>query len=257
MISKSVPSPIVKKILLSLFLIAALSGMAQHVKDSCLAMPIVGINFSGQLPFGNLKKTFGSDLNVGLSFIYKTKKNYLIGFDGGYFFGRNLKVDVLAQMRNSDKFIADNEGYPADIRMTERGWNLYGIFGKVFSKWAPNPNSGIMAWVGLGYMQHKIKLYDTNKSVAAIKGDLKKGYDHLSGGIAMSQFLGYMYLSNNRLVNFYAGIEVFEGYTQSFRKYNYDTASSDTKHNFDILIGGRIGWILPLYKRGPKEFYYD
>jgi hypothetical protein len=58
-------------------------------------------------------------------------------------------------------------------------------------------------------MQHKIKLYDANQKIAAVDKDLKKGYDRLSGGFGLTQFIGYKYISNNRLANCYFGFEFY------------------------------------------------
>ena len=109
--------------------------------------------------------------------------------------------------------------------------------------------------IGAGYMQHKINIYDVGKSLPQLKGDLKKGYDRLTGGFACTQFLGYLYLSENRMANFYAGFEFNEGFTKGLRGLQYDTMASDAAKRTDVQIGFRVGWILPLYKR-IKDFYY-
>lgn len=228
---------------------------AQSVKDSAFRIILTGVHVSGQLPQADLAKRFGENLSIGADFIWKTKKNFLFGFEGSYFFGKKVRDDVVASLKNADGFITDNEGYPADLRLTERGWNIYANFGKVFSKLGHNPNSGLMITLGAGYMQHKVKLYDANKKVAAVRGDLAKGYDHLTGGFALTQFIGYQYLSNNRLANFNVGFEFYEGFTQSFRGFNYNTGLIDNAKRTDVLVGLRFTWILPLYKRG-KDFYY-
>jgi hypothetical protein len=88
------------------------------------------------------------------------------------------------------------------------------------------------------------------------KGDLKKGYDRLTGGLAITGFAGYLYLSENKLANFYAGFEYNQGFTNGLRGYQYDKMSSDNLKRNDIQIGFRAGWILPLYKR-LKEFYVN
>lgn len=237
--------------------LASHTSKGQSIKDSSFQVPIVGVHFCGDLPQGDLAKRFGPNLSGGLSFLFKTKKNILFGAEGSYFFGRNVKENVISQMLTSEGYVIDNEGYPGDLRLTERGWNIYLVAGKIFSKiGGHNPNCGLMIWGGIGYMQHKIKLYDANQKIAAVKGDLKKGYDRLSGGPALTQFIGYSYLSNRKFVNFYFGIELFEGFTKSFRLYNYDTGLKDTKQRFDMQVGARVGWLLPIYKRVPKEFYY-
>ena len=242
-----------------LFVIVVLiSGFlrAQRVMDTCINVPLISANFSGQLPFGDMKDRFGENLAVGGSLLFKAQKSWVVGFDGNYFWSGNVKEDVTVNMRNNDGFIIDNEGFPADLRITERGFNIYAVVGRIFPKTGNNPNSGVMINLGFGYMQHKIKLYDANQKIAAVKGDLAKGYDRLSGGFAMHQFIGYLFLSNNRLVNFIAGFEFYEGFTKSYRGFNYDTGLPDTKNRMDYLIGFRIGWVLPLYKR-TLDFYYN
>ena len=242
-------------IILCLCLTLQLQTQAQSVKDSCFRILMVGVHFSGQLPKYDLEKRFGPNLSAGASFTWKTKHNLLFSVEGSYFFGKNVREDVVASMRNENGKITDNEGFPADLRQTERGWNIYGNVGYIISKLGNNPNSGVMITLGGGWMQHKVNLYDANKKVAAVKGDLKKGYDRLTGGFGLSQFIGYKYISNNRIANCYFGFEFYEGFTQSLRGFNYDTGSEDTQKRFDMLMGFRFGWILPLYKR-TKDFYY-
>ncbi len=243
-------------IILCLCFTLQLQTIAQSVKDSCVRILMIGFNFSGQLPQNDLADRFGPSLSAGGSFAWKTKQNILVNVEGSYFFGRNVKEDVVASMRNSDGHITDNEGFPADLRLTERGWNIYTNVGYVFSKLGNNPNSGVFVTVGGGWTQHKVKLYDANQKIAAVKGDLKKGYDRLTGGIGISQFIGYKYISNNRLANCYFGFEFYEAQTQSLRGFNYDTGLEDTQKRLDVLVGFRFGWILPLYKR-TKDFYYN
>lgn len=234
----------------------ALISKSQRVADTTINIPLVSVHFSGQMPFGDLKERFGNNLAIGGSFLFKAQKTWILGAEGCYFFSKNVKDNITAKMRNQEGFIVDNEGYPADLRITERGFNAYLVVGKLFPKLGNNPNSGLITTFGFGYLQHKIKLYDANQKIAAVKGDMAKGYDRLSGGFAMNQFIGYLFLSNNRLVNIVAGFEFHEAFTKSYRGYNYDTGMADTKNRMDYLIGFRIGWVLPLYKR-TLDFYYN
>ena len=241
-----------KKIILffALLLFFAQANAQGSVKDSTFRIMMVNIHFSGQIPLLDMAKRYGPNLSAGGSYVWKTKHNVLFGAEVSYFFGRNINEDPLKSYRVGDgNQITDNEGYPADLRLTERGWNVYANAGYLFSKLGHNPNSGVFFTVGAGWMQHKIKFYDANKKVAAVYGDLKKGYDRLSGGFATSQFIGYQYLSNNRLANFNFGFEFYEGFTHSLRGYNYDTGLADTKQRLDVMIGFRIAWTLPLYRR--------
>jgi hypothetical protein len=243
-------------IIICICLILQLQSTAQSVKDSCVRIFMVGMHVSGQLPQYDLAKRYGPNFSVGGSFIWKTKHNVLVSVEGSYFFGRNVRENVIVNMKNDNGYVIDNEGFPADLRLTERGWNFYGNVGYLFSKLGNNPNSGVFFTVGGGWMQHKIKLYDANQKIAAVNGDMRKGYDRLSGGFALSQFVGYKYISNNRLSNCYFGFEFYEGFTKSLRGFNYDTGLPDTQKRFDVLVGFRFGWILPLYKR-TKDFYYN
>jgi hypothetical protein len=240
-------------VILGLFL----SVLAKGQIDSAMAVPLVGVHLGGQLPFSDMADRFGPNLEAGGSFMYKTRKNWLVGAEFNYGFGRNVREKVLTQLTNSDGFVTDNEGYPADIRITERVMGIHVSFGKIFKVLNPNPNSGIVVSVGVGYLQHKINLYDTQRKVAAIKGDLAFGLDRLSSGLSLSQFVGYLFLSENRMANFYFGFDCYQGFTTSVRKVNYDTGLPDTKKRLDVLTGFRVGWILPLYKKKPAEFYYN
>jgi hypothetical protein len=241
--------------LILVFLLAFLGINAQQ--DSGMFVPMVSLHLGGQLPGGDLVDRFGANLNAGASFMIKTKKNWLVGMEGNYMYGKNVKEDVLTQLKTANGTVIDNEGYPADLRITERGLGIHIVAGKVLKLLSPNKNSGIMFTIGGGYLQHKINLFDYQKKIAAIKGDLKYGYDRLSNGFSASQFLGYMYLGQNRMMNFYAGFEAYEASTKSVRKLNYDTGLPDTKQRLDILYGFRFGWIVPLYRKTPNEYYYD
>lgn len=238
-------------------LLIFISFFAKAQMDSAITVPLVGINIGGQLPFGDLANRFGGNLRAGGSFLIKTKGNWVYGIDAFYMFSKNVKEDVLKQLKNSEGHITDNEGYPADLRVTERGLGVHAQFGRIFNFNKKLPNSGIIFTIGVGYLQHKINLYDAQRRIAAVNGDLKKGYDHLSGGISFSQFIGYLHISENRFLNYYLGFEASQTLAKSFRKMNYNTGLPDTKQRFDGLAGFRIGWILPLYKKRPNDFYYN
>ena len=229
--------------------------VAKSQIDSVLGLPLIGIHFGGQMPAADMAKRFGPNLEAGGMLAYKTNKNWIFGVESSYLFGKNVKEKVLTNLTNSDGFITDNEGFPADLRINERGFILTAFFGRVFNLSKNNPNSGIIFTLGGGYLQHKINIYDAQQKVAAVKGNLKNGYDRLTNGYTFSQFLGYLNLSENRLLNFYFGVQMYEAFTVSVRKFNYDTRLPDTKPRFDILQGVRLGWILPLYKRKPNDYY--
>lgn len=225
--------------------------------DSCHHIMVIGFNMGGDLPLGDLKSRFGDNISAGGPVLYKTGKNLIFGLEGNYIFSNGVKENPLSYAYNNTGTITGGSGNPGAIRLNERGFTAYAIIGTVINKLGKNKNSGLFLHIGIGYMQHKINIYDINKSLPQINGNLKKGYDRLTAGPAAEQFIGYMFLARNRLVNWFAGIEIQEGFTTGLRGYQYDTMSSDSKQRLDILVGFKIGWMLPLYQKAPKEFYYN
>ncbi len=256
-----------KLILLVMFVFfASISLLAQNqrmrfnrneYKDSCHHFVIVGISFGGDIPYGDMKNRYNKNFDIGMPILYKTSKNLIVGIEGNYLFSGNVKEDVLGNMYNTSGTITDANGNPASVRLNERGFTLYGVVGTLINKLGKNKNSGLLLYMGLGYMQHQIHIADIGRSLPQVYGNLKKGYDRLTGGFAAEQFIGYMYLAKNRLANCYGGFTFQEGFTTGLRGYQYDLMAPDNKKRIDVLIGVRIGWILPLYKKAPKEFYYN
>ncbi|MEO8761128.1 MAG: hypothetical protein ABI388_07455 [Bacteroidia bacterium] len=257
-----------KQFFILLFLCVSISMFSQYkrmkknrtdYKDSCHHFFIVGVDLEGDLPYGDMSARFGGNFSAGMPILYKTSKNLIIGVEGNYFFSNNVRENSLDNMyNNSDPpTITDGNGNPASVRVNERGFSLYAVVGGVINKLGKNKNSGLLLYGGFGYMQSQIHIADIGRSLPQVFGDLKKGYDRLTGGFAAEQFIGYMYLARNRLINCYGGFTFQEGFTTGLRGYQYDTMTSDNKKRKDILIGIRIGWMLPLYKKAPKEFYYN
>lgn len=241
---------------LSLILILFVSFINAQ-RDTSISVPLVGIHLSGHLPGGDMVKRYGANMMIGVSFQYKTNKNWIYGAEFSYMYGKNVKEDVMKQLKTPEGYVVDNAGNPADLRITQRGAAYRISGGKLFNVIGANKNSGLIVMIGAGFLQHKINLYDAQQKIAAVKGELKYGYDRLSFGYSISQFVGYMYLSRNHLANFYVGFESIQGWTQSLRKFNYDTGLKDTDKRMDVLTGLRFGWILPLYKRQVNDYYYN
>ncbi len=226
------------------------------IKDSSIATPIIGIGYCYQFPDGDLAQRFGNSSAMEFEVSYKTKRQWIIGGSMSYFFGKHIREEnIFKNLVTSEGYIVDRDGEFADVRLYERGFTVLTTFGRLFSLRHPNPNSGIMFNMGVGFMQHKIRIEVIGNNVPQLSTEYKKGYDRMSNGLLLCQNLGYLYLSNNRLTNFYIGFQCMEGFTQSRRSYDYDLMRQDTKKRLDILYGGKVAWILPLYKKAPQEFY--
>ena len=105
-------------------------------------------------------------------------------------------------------------------------------------------------------MRHKIKIDDIGHQSPQLVDPYPQGYDRLTAGFGAHEFIGYVYFSNKRLLNFFGGFEFTQAFTKSQRSFDYDLMKADVEKRTDLLNGIRIGWILPLYKRTPQEFYF-
>jgi len=248
------------KIILSialLFLSSVLIAQNQ-VKDSSLFSPHVDIHFGYHSPGGDMADRFGANLALGIGFHIKSKTNFFYGIKGTYLFGnRVLEPGLMQNLYTEQGEILDSQGLPAIVAAQERGYHLSANFGKLLPVIGPNDNSGILIYGGLGFMQHKIRLEHQETTIPQLEGEYMKGYDRLTNGLAINQFVGYFNMSNNKLVNFYFGLEAIEGWTQGRRNFNFDTGEIDNEPRFDMLLGVRAGWVLHLYQRSAADFYFD
>jgi hypothetical protein len=247
-----------KKTLLffAITLICAGNLLAQvSIKDSSIYTPMVGLSYGYYVPAGDMVKRFGNKSAVQLSFDFKTKYNWVLGFNGSYLFGKDIRESLFDSIATPSGAIINDKGEFADVRLYERGFTVSGTIGRLISFKKPNPNSGLIINVGFGFIQHKIRIETIGNNVPQLSKQYKKGYDKLTNGFLLSESIGYLYLSNNRLANIYFGLNCMQGFTQSRRSFDYDLMKPDTQKRLDVLVGARIAWILPLYKKAPQEFY--
>lgn len=245
--------------LLGILFVSALAASAQvSVKDSTVFAPIVDFSYAYKIPGGDLKNRFGSHSEIGLSFLIKTKKNFLYGVDWNYIFGGQVKELSFADaFRDAGGAILGTNGLYSQIYFVERGFTMSAKIGQIFNLFSSNPNSGIMLLGGVGFMQHRIKFEDKFQEVPLLSGkNYYPGYDRLTNGIMFTEFIGYRLLSNKRLINAFAGVEFTQAITKNRREVNYDTGLKDDIQRLDLTMGFKIGLSLPLYKPTPQEYYY-
>lgn len=216
------------------------------------------MEYGYQLPGGDLQDRFGTSTSLGGKLELLLKNNWAFSVDGYFSFGRIVKEDPLTPLRDSDNVLIGTNFSQASILLRQRGFYLGASVGRLFSISKKNKRSGIKIELGVGLLQHKIRIQDDPESfVPILSGDYKKGYDRLTNGLALRQFIGYQYHSRNRLINCYAGFEFTEAFTQNRRSYNFDTMAADETKRLDILTGFKIGWILPFYiGETAEDIYY-
>jgi hypothetical protein len=245
-------------ILFTAMFMSATGLMAQvNIQDSTIFSTLLYATYGYQFPGGDLAQQFGSNSSIGGGLMFKTKHNWMVGIEGNFMFGQSVRNSdsLLRNISTHDGFIIDANGYYADIIYYERGYNFLAKFGKVIPLFSPNPNCGFTILAGAGYIQDKIRIHNPGNTAPQLLGDYKKGYDRLNGGFAVTGSLGYMYLSNTRLLNFSASFEFMQAWTNPYRDVDFSTGMKDTRKLSSQFYTIRICWFIPLYKRAPKEFY--
>lgn len=217
------------------------------------------ISYAVHTPGGDLADRFGNNFSVGLGLEWMTdQSNWIFGFSGQFLFGNTVKTDVLAQLRTDAGTIIGNSRLPADIGLRERGWIAQATIGKHLPIAGKNPRAGIRLTLSPGILQHHIRIQgDPQQAVPQLLGDYKKGYDRLSNGLSITEFIGYQLLSTDRRMNFFLGLEFTQAFTANRRDFNFDTRMKDETKRIDLLYGLKLGWIIPFYvgKSGGDIYY--
>ena len=212
------------------------------------------LTFGVHLPFGDMADRFGLDGDFGGTAEYMTAGNFLFGVEGSYFFGADVKEDPLSILRTPEGDIIGNNRLVASVALRERGFYVGGMAGKLFV--LNGKRSGIRFTFGAGVLRHRIRIQDDNSSVTQLTGDYKKGYDRLTGGLALNQFLGWQHLAANRRSNWMIGFEFNEGFTQTLRDWDFTERRKLDGKRLDLRIGIRVAWTLPFYQGKANEIFY-
>ncbi|HAA00196.1 MAG TPA: hypothetical protein PK637_00390 [Flavobacteriales bacterium] len=245
-------------LLLYTLILSSLCFSQASIKDSSILVTEIKMSGAAQVPVGQLAQRFSTNASIGLEVYVKTPSQLGFGLQGTFIFGNNVKeTSILDGLRDSNGQIIDLNGEYARVLLQERGFTITGQFGYLIPVLSPNPNSGILIKFGAGFMSHKIRIGTEKNPVPQLTGEYLKGYDRLTYGLTLQQFVGYQYLNNRRMINFFFGFEIFEGFTKNRRAFNFDQVQADHSMRTDILTGIRAGWILPLYPRPAKAMYFN
>ena len=250
-----------KRLLLLVVISFSLLGLSaqSNVRDSIIGAFVPHVSYSYQFTSGDIAKRYGDNSTIGAGLRYKTKKNFIFSADLNFIFGSDIKNtdSILWMVLTKEEFIIDGNGTYALYALYERGYNFNFSFGKIFPVFSPNPNSGLMVTAGLGYTVHRMKIDNQHRTAPQISDDYAKGYDMLTGGLSLNQFIGYFYMGNSKFANFYGGVEFHQAFTKSLRDWNFSTMQKDNNKYIDYFIGIKVGWMLPIYNRAPDKFYYN
>ncbi|OFX57810.1 MAG: hypothetical protein A2046_02200 [Bacteroidetes bacterium GWA2_30_7] len=246
------------KILYFTFFIFLFSELFSQSKDSSITFPMFSGSYSFQIPAGDLDERFGNSSSIGPSFMIKTKQNILLGVDFDFIFGNKINQPGVFDsiLPSNGKFI-NKYGEFAKVLISERGFFLGGKIGKIIPIFKSNPNSGILITVRAGLLQHKIRIDNEDNNVPQILEDYKKGYDRLTNGFSVSEFIGYMYFSKSQFANFYAGFEFYQAWTENRRTIDFATMKHDEMQRKDYLYTIKVGLIIPIRKRSTNVYYLN
>ncbi|MBL7766593.1 MAG: hypothetical protein JNJ58_10895 [Chitinophagaceae bacterium] len=228
-------------------------------EDKALPNKIWSLDVIGAMDFpqADMAKRFGTSYRIGAAIKYKTQKNWIYGAKFEFITGNKMREDsLLSNLYTSQGGVIAQQGDVLQPGLFLRGYMAGLQVGKVFPVLNANANSGPMTLFSIGFMQYKINIFDKDNSFPQLRDEYKKGYDRLTNGIFIEDFLGYQYLATNKLINFYAGFNFVWGFTEGRRNYLMDVGHSDAGMRNDILIGFRMGWVVPIYKKVTEETYY-
>lgn len=225
------------------------------VRDSVIQGWLFNVSYAAQLPGGELGKIFGFNSNAQFGVYFKTSHNWTFGAQGAFIFGNVLRdKGLLDSIATSDGNLISNDGTYPSITYYERGYDIQLSVGKLFPFKKPNPNSGLLVQLNAGYIRHKIRIQDNNWT-PQIDSNYTQGYEHLSEGFALTEFIGYQYLSNYRMINFFAGFEFTQAITYNLQ-YDFELREFNRAPMIDLLSGIRVGWILPIYQQSVNNKFY-
>lgn len=254
-----------KQLLLTALLcgILGLNALAQKDLFESTKLPprkgwLLGVNGNFDIPQADMADRFGLSYRLGPSIHFKTKKNWIFGLKAEFILGDKVKQDsLLSGISDETGSFTNQSGNRIGINKFERGFMAGIEVGHIFNTSKKVSDNGIMVMTGIGFMQHKILIQDKSESLLQLRGAYKKGYDRLTNGIYLEQYVGYLFLSNNGLINFHLGLDVAFGFNQGRRDYLFDVRHTGNDKRTDILVGIRGGWYLPMFKRKSEEFYFE
>lgn len=213
------------------------------------------IGLGGNVPGGDLSDRYGANLNFSIGGEYISKSDWIVSPELFYFYGDNIKEDVLAPYRSKEGFLLGDDQQIVEMTFSQRGMYLGLGLGKHI-KFRSDNRSGIGILIGGGLMAHKIKFSDSRNALAQTRAGRAYGYDRLTRGFTLKESISYKYFSNDRRLNIDFAFDFFQGFTDEVRAINFDTGLPTIKDRLDLMYGIRLIWTLPYYRGGVERVVY-
>lgn len=243
-----------RSVFIFILLLSSFSGFSQRTDKSLddenflnIGMKNLSFGYGMEFPFGDMADRYSSNLKFTLGGERVTKNNWIYGIEFAFMFGDTVKEDPLAQLRlSNDELLGADNAY-ADVFQRQRGAFLGFNVGKIIS-FNEKSRSGLRITGAFGILAHKIRIIDESRSLPQIEGDYLKGYDRLTRGFALREFVGYQHISEDKRINFYIGLEFTQGFTKHIRAIDFDSGlPPDPATRFDGLVSLKAAWVLPFF----------
>ena len=239
------------------FAVSECHGQTRNVRDSVLFSPYFQVHGGIGTSAGDLGLRYGRGGHIGAGAHIKTSRNWFLGGQASFGFGLDLKeLGVLSNLLTPTGQLIDNEGQVALITLSGKGGWFTLEVGKLFPLANSNPNSGILIMLGGGSVHHRVHFENTENRITQLEEPYVSGYDRLTWGVVAREFLGYWHMSDNGLVNWFGGVEIWQARTWPQRPMNFDTLVADDGPRFDAMASLQFGWVFHIYKRTNPEHWY-
>ncbi|MFT6335586.1 MAG: hypothetical protein ACI86M_001344 [Saprospiraceae bacterium] len=243
-----------RKILFFILLFSSVSVYSQRTDKSVeeesffnMGMKNLSFGYGLEFPIGDLADRYSDNFKFTLGAERITKNNWIFGIEFAFMFGDTVKEDPLAQLRLTNNELLGADNAYADVFQRGRGAFLGINVGKIIT-FNEKSRSGLRVTGAIGILAHKIRIIDESRSLPQIEGDYLKGYDRLTRGIALREFVGYQHISEDKRINFYIGLEFTQGFTKHVRSIDFDTGlAPDPSSRFDGLVSLKAAWVLPFF----------
>ncbi len=210
-------------------------------------------NYTAQFPFGDMRERFGFNSLFGFHLAYKFNKNWMLGGEAAFLFGTRVRESyVLDNISTSTgQFVSQNNDL-ITVHPQEQGFHVKVMFGKIIPFSEKYPDAGLLLMTGFGLLQHKIAINVKPSSLPQLDKTYRKGYDRLTNGPVLSQFIGGIFLQRKRFVSFYGGLQFDIGFTQGRRNYDFYLQAPLKDKRLDMFLGIRLGWVIPVFTQSEK-----
>lgn len=229
----------------------------RDIDQTSVQSPHIALTAGMVVPQGSWAQSYTTFGAVGVLAGLKTAGNHCLYAHAQSLTGARVEIPgLLSDLLTPQGQIIDNEGDVAQISITGRG-GMFGLgVGHIFPTMRSNPNSGWMLKLGAGSLHHNVHFDYTENRIGPLEGDRLHGYDRLRWGAFGEVRAGYWFMSNDQRINAYGGVHLGAAQTFAQRAVNFDTLEPNVPQAWDGWWGVDVGWVLHIYRRAAKEFWY-